>query len=149
MNKVKQLHFSILIQASVEHVWQLMFSDVGYRDWTSAFCEGSYYQGNWQQGETMRFLAPSGDGMVSQLEVVKLYEKVAIKHLGFIVQGKEDYDSAEVKSWAPAYESYFFTVTSEGIKLSIEQDIAPEYEQYMQRTWPLALQRLKTLCEVS
>ena len=50
--------------------------------------------------------------MISQLEVVKPYEKVAIK-------------------------------------LSIEQDIAPEYEQYMQRTWPLALQRLKTLCEVS
>lgn len=61
MNKVNQLHFSILIQAPVEHVWQRMFSDVGYRDWTSAFCEGSYYQGNWQQGETMRFLSGMND----------------------------------------------------------------------------------------
>lgn len=149
MNKVKQLNFSILIQAPVEQVWQRMFSDAGYRDWTSAFCEGSYYQGNWQQGETMRFLSPSGDGMVAQLEVVNLYEKVLIKHLGFIVHGKDDYDSAEVKSWAPAYENYFFDVTSEGVQLRIEQDIAPEYEQYMQQTWPLALQRLKALCEAS
>lgn len=45
--------------------------------------------------------------------------------------------------------NYFFDVTSEGVQLRIEQDIAPEYEQYMQQTWPLALQRLKALCEAS
>ncbi|MGP9799913.1 SRPBCC family protein [Rheinheimera sp. NSM] len=147
MRNVKQLHFSIVINAPVQTVWQRMLSDVGYRNWTSAFCEGSYFKGSWQQGETIRFLSPSGDGMVATIAEHKPLELISIKHLGFIVAGKDDFSSDNVTSWAPAYENYRFRAVETGTEVSIEQDIAPEYEQYMQDTWPKALQKLKLLAE--
>lgn len=147
MRNVKQLNFSIVINAPVQTVWQRMLSDVGYRNWTSAFCEGSYFKGSWQQGETIRFLSPSGDGMVATIAEHIPLELLSIKHLGFIVAGKDDFSSDNVTSWAPAFENYYFSVGPEGTELRIEQDIAPEYEQYMQDSWPKALQKLKALCE--
>jgi len=145
--RVKTLHFSIDIQAPVQTVWQRMFSDIGYRNWTSAFCDGSYFKGSWQQGETIRFLSPSGDGMVSHIAEHKPLQFMSIKHLGFIVDGKDDFTSDKVLSWAPAFENYRFSETADGTRLEVEQEIAPEYEQYMQDSWPKALQKLKALCE--
>lgn len=147
MRNVKQLNFSVVINAPVQTVWQRMLSDVGYRNWTSAFCEGSYFKGSWQQGETIRFLSPSGNGMVATIAVNEPLEFISIKHLGFIVGGKDDFSSDNVTSWAPAFENYYFHDTDGVTELRVEQDIAPEYEQYMQDTWPLALQKLKALCE--
>ena len=145
--QVKTLQFSIDIQAPVQTVWQRMFSDVGYRNWTSAFCDGSYFKGSWQQGEMIRFLSPSGDGMVARIAEHIPLELMSIKHLGFIFDGKDDFTSDKVLSWAPAYENYRFIETVDGTRLEVEQDIALEYEQYMQDTWPKALQKLKALCE--
>ena len=147
MRNVKQLHFSIVINAPVQTVWQLMLSDVGYRNWTSAFCEGSYFKGSWQQGETIRFLSPSGDGMAATIAEHIPLELISIKHLGFIVAGVDDFSSDNVTSWAPAFENYRFRAVDSGTEVSIEQDIAPQYEQYMQDSWPKALQKLKALCE--
>ncbi|WP_445767369.1 SRPBCC family protein [Rheinheimera sp.] len=147
MRNVKQLNFSVVINAPVQTVWQRMLSDVGYRHWTSAFCEGSYFKGSWQQGETIRFLSPSGDGMVATIAEHIPLELLSIKHLGFIVAGVDDFSSDNVTSWAPAFENYRFRAVDSGIEVSIEQDIAPQYEQYMQDSWPKALQKLKALCE--
>uniref|UniRef100_A0A486XK41 2-oxoglutarate dehydrogenase complex, dehydrogenase component n=1 Tax=Rheinheimera sp. BAL341 TaxID=1708203 RepID=A0A486XK41_9GAMM len=147
MRNVKQINFSIVIKAPVQTVWQRMLSDVGYRNWTSAFCDGSYFKGSWQQGETMRFLSPSGDGMVATIAEHIPLEFISIKHLGFISAGEDDFSSDNVTSWAPAFENYYFSVGSEGTELLIEQEIAAEYEQYMQDSWPRALEKLKQLCE--
>ncbi len=147
MRNVKQLNFSIVINAPVETVWQRMFDDAGYREWTSAFCDGSCYNGSWQQGEMMRFLSPSGDGMVATIAENRPLQFMSIKHLGFIVAGTDDFSSDNVTSWAPAYENYRFRSVADGTEISVEQDITPEYEQYMQDTWPRALQKLKELCE--
>lgn len=147
MGKLQQLNFNIVINAPIETVWQRMFDEAGYRDWTSAFCEGSYFVGSWQQGETIRFLSPSGDGMVATIAECRPLQYLSIKHLGFIVDGKEDFDSEHVKSWAPAYENYHFRRIERTTALRVEQEIAPEYEQFMQDTWSEALQKLKRLCE--
>ena len=120
MRDVKQLNFSIVINAPVQTVWQRMFSDAGYRSWTSAFCNGSYFQGSWQQGETIRFLSPSGDGMVAIIAEHKPLELMSIKHLGFIVSGKDDFSSDKVTSWAPAFENYYFHDTDGVTELRVE-----------------------------
>ena len=54
MRNVKVIQHSIVIQAPVAQLWQRMFDPQLYREWIAAFCEGSYYQGHWQQGETVR-----------------------------------------------------------------------------------------------
>ncbi len=38
---MKTLHFSTRIHAPRERVWQLMLAPDSYREWPTAFCEGS------------------------------------------------------------------------------------------------------------
>ena len=61
------MEFSVTIQAPPERVWETAFADHGYRQWTVPFCEGSYFEGSWESGARMRFLAPGGAGMVAEI----------------------------------------------------------------------------------
>jgi Activator of Hsp90 ATPase homolog 1-like protein len=143
----KRIQFSINISAPVSVVFQTMLDSESYRDWTTAFAEGSYYEGSWLQGEKIKFMAPSGGGMVSEIAEHRKDEFISIRHLGFINNGVEDTESEAIRAWAPAYENYTFIKTADGTKLVIDQDITEEFEQYISEAWPKALQRLKELCE--
>jgi hypothetical protein len=147
MTNIRTLHFSIIINAPVERVWHTMFDDDAYRHWTSAFCQGSYFIGSWQQGGTIRFLSPSGDGMIATIAQNQPYKLMSIKHLGFVFNGVDDLVSDKVSSWAPAYENYLFRAVPDGTQLLIEQEVAQDYVQFMSDTWPKALNKLKQLCE--
>src|SRR4051794_34232958 len=61
-DKMKKEKFSINIKASAKKVWQVLWSDATYRQWTSAFSEGSYAVSDWKQGSKIQFLSPNGDG---------------------------------------------------------------------------------------
>lgn len=145
----KTLQFSTRIAAPRERVWQLMLEPDSYREWTSAFMEGSRYEGSWEPGARIRFLAPSGEGMVAEIAENRRGAFVSIRHLGEIRQdGSEDLDSPAVRAWAPAYENYRFLDAGGGVtELQIEMDVMPPYEQFMLETWPKALAKLKALCE--
>jgi hypothetical protein len=51
------------------------------------------------------------------------------------------------KAWSPAFENYSFVAAADATKLRVSLDVPPEYEQFMNDTWPQALARLRTLCE--
>lgn len=145
----KTLSFSTLIAAPRERVWELMTADASYRDWTSAFSEGSYYEGSWDEGATIRFLGPGGTGgMVATIAENRPLEFISIKHLGVIENGVEDRTSEAVRAWVPAFEDYSFIDRGlAGTELRVDIEITPDYEEFMQKAWPQALARLKTLCE--
>ena len=89
-----KLHFSIVINATKEKVWNTMLNDDTYRKWTEAFAPGSYYKGNWNKGSKILFVGPGEKGemgMVSRIKENKQYEFISIEHLGIIQNGKEDY----------------------------------------------------------
>ena len=67
MSSLKRIQFSETIHAPVPTVWRLMLGPESYRRWTSAFAEGSTFDGAWEQGAKIRFLGPSGDGIVSEI----------------------------------------------------------------------------------
>lgn len=140
-------HFDILIQAPRRQVWTTMLEAPTYEQWTRAFCEGSRYEGSWDQGARIRFLDPAGNGMVSEIADHRPAEFVSIRHLGFIENGKEDTTSEAVRAWAPCYENYTFTDEASGTRVNVVIDTFTGYEEMMANTWPPALQALKTLCE--
>lgn len=144
---MKTLTFEITIDAPRALVWSTMLSPEGYRGWTAAFCEGSYFEGSWQAGEKIRFLSPGGDGMSSVIAENKPEEFVSIRHLGMIENGVEDTTSDKVRAWTPAYENYRLADVPGGCRVTVTLDTAPEWEQYMQDTFPKALALLKGLCE--
>ncbi|MGV3728200.1 SRPBCC family protein [Hydrogenophaga sp.] len=140
-------HFDIHIQAPRERVWATMLQSPTYEQWTSVFCEGSRFEGSWNAGERIRFLGPNGQGMVSEIAEHRPAEFVSIRHLGMIDEGGEDTTSEAVKAWAPCHENYSFTDEAGGTRLRVAADVFGGHDDFMARTWPLALEKLKALCE--
>ena len=144
---MKRLHFTTVIHASRQAVWDAMLAPETYRIWTAEFTEGSYYEGSWETGARIRFLAPGGDGMTSVIEESRPHEFLSIKHLGVIKDGVEDTESEEVRKWAPGFENYSFSEAGSSTELAVDSDTTPDFEAYLVETWPRALARLKALCE--
>lgn len=143
----KTLRFTEFIQAPRERVWDLMLGLETYKLWTAAFCEGSTFEGSWAQGGKIRFLAPSGDGMTSEIAENRLHERLSIRHVGEVKGGVDDTSSEQVRAWAPAHETYSFVAAQDGTELQVQVEVVPEYEAYMNDTYPKALKRLKAICE--
>lgn len=99
MPSVKRIQFSEVIAAPPSRVFALMTGAESYRLWTSAFLEGSYFEGSWSPGARIRFLSPSGDGMVAEIAENRPDEYISTRHLGFIANGVEDTRSDAVRAW--------------------------------------------------
>ena len=144
---MKAQHFDIFIQAPPKQVWATMLQSPTYELWTTAFCEGSRFEGSWEEGQKIRFLNPQGLGMKAEIAAHRPAEFVSIRHLGMIDQGVEDTTSDAVRAWAPCFENYTFIDEAGGTRLRVDCDDCGAGEDWMAQTWPKALAQLKTLCE--
>jgi len=145
---MQKIHFSTSINAPREKVWNVLWNDNSYREWTSAFAEGSYAKtDNWKEGSKVLFLDPKGSGMVSTVAKNKQNEFMSFKHLGVVKEGIEDTESESVQSWAGAMENYSLTENSGATKLDVDMDITDDFKDYFLKTWPVALEKVKELAE--
>lgn len=144
---MKDLDFDIDIAAPVARVWDCMLDPLAYRDWTSAFCEGSYYEGSWEAGRRLRFLDLRGFGVEAIVDESVEHEKLSLRLVGEIKDGRPVADSPLARD--PAHERYEFSTTpAGGTRLAIHlQSWDDGFTDFLQTTWPQALQRLKALCE--
>lgn len=142
-----RLTFSTTIIAPKELVWRTMLEDETYRQWTSAFQEGSHAVTDWQPGSKALFLTPEGTGMVSRIAEHRPNEFLSLEHLGVVNNGVEDTTSAEVTEWVGARENYTLHESGDRVTLTIDMDTADSYRQYFEETWPTALAALKALSE--
>ena len=139
--------FSISVNASREKIWDILWSDSSYRQWTSVFAEGSRAETDWKKGSKVLFHDGKGDGMVSTIIENIPNEFMSIKHLGEVKKGIEDTTSEKVKQWAGAMENYTLTEVNGKTELNVDMDIAEEYKDYFLTTWPKALEKIKELAE--
>lgn len=146
---MKDLQFSIDIAAPVARVWDRMFDPLAYRDWTRAFAEGSYYEGVWAAGHRLRFLEPRGFGMEAIVDECVLHERLSLRLVGEIRDGKPLAGSR--LHHEPAHERYVFNaVSGGGTHLVIQlQSWDDGFTDFLQDTWPKALLRLKALAEAA
>ena len=142
-----RLTFSTAIKAPKEVVWRTMLEDETYRQWTSAFHEGSYAITDWTPGSKALFLAPDGSGMVSRVAEHRPNEYLSLEHIGIVKNGVEDTTSTEVLKWAGARENYNLREDGGRAVLTIEMDAADEQKPLFEDTWPRALAALKELSE--
>ena len=145
---MEKKEFSIDIHAPREKVWDVLFSDRTYSKWTSVFAEGSSVKtDNWKKGSQIQFVDGKGNGMLSKIADNVPNEYMSIEHLGMIKDGKEDYDSPEIKSWAGAKENYTLKSNNGNTKLVVDMELADEWKDYMMNAWPKALEKVKELAE--
>ena len=85
--------------------------------------------------------------MVAEIAEHRPAEFVSIRHLGVIHNGVEDTIGDAVRAWAPCFENYSFTDEAGGTRLRVDCDVFGSYEDWMNQTWPKALQALKNICE--
>ncbi len=147
MSQMTKLRFGETIAARPTEVHARMLALEDYQRWTAAFCEGSTYQGSWEPGAAIRFVSPTGDGMVAEIVENRPGAFVSIRHRGVIERGVEDTSSEAVQSWAGALENYTFEPIPGGTRLTVELDTLSDYAEMMRETWPKALALLKLLCE--
>ncbi|PKA02967.1 hypothetical protein CH375_19800, partial [Leptospira ellisii] len=83
---METIHFSTLIQADPKTVWDKMLEDKTYRIWAEPFHAGSCYEGSWNKGSEIRFVAPDENGVVSgmfsRIHDNVPHQFVSIEHLG-------------------------------------------------------------------
>ena len=145
---MEALHFSISVAAPRSVVWRVLLDDELFRKWTSVFAEGSHYGGGgWNEGDSIRFLTPGGDGMIGEIAANQELAFLSIRHLGQIVGGVVDPESDEVKAWAPAYENYTLEEGGGTATLSVDMDVPADYREYFQAMWLQALQEVRAFVE--
>lgn len=145
------VNYSIEIKSDVQTIWDTMLAPDTYNQWTKAFHPGSSYEGSWEQGSEIRFVAQGengkSEGMYSFVKENVLHKKISLEHKGIIKDGIVDTESEEVKKWAPSYENYTFTVNGDSVEVLVEMQLSEEYVEHFDGMWKKALQALKELCE--
>jgi len=144
---MKLLEFSIEIKAPKEKVWFALWDDDTYREWTTAFCEGSYAISSWEEGAKIFFLAPNGDGMSSVVFENKPYDRMIFKHITEIYGKKESPIDEKIATWTGAKESYFLTEINGITTLKVVNETVEAFESFFQNTMPNALAKVKDIAE--
>lgn len=140
---MKTIKNVIDINAPKEKVWEALWEDKNYRQWTTVFHEGSHAVSDWEEGSKILFLGPDGNGMYSVIDKKILYKQMTFKHLGEISNGVEQI----LQSWEGAKESYILSETDGITTLQVDLDTTEEYAQYFEDTFPKALEVVKSIAE--
>lgn len=145
---MKTLEFKIDINADKQKVWNTMLQPETYKQWVNVSWPGSIYQGEWKQGQGMRFVSPGQGGTFAELKEVTPYDHIHAEHTAVInPDGSLDRDSDMAKGWIGTTESYTFTKKNGKTELKVQIKTSPAWEEMFSDGWPNALEKLKELCE--
>lgn len=144
---IQKLVFSVEINAKSDAVWNKMWNKETYTQWVTPFCEGTYFTGEMELGSRIHFIAPSFDGMYSDVFYLIPNELVIFKHIGNLKNLEEQPIDEESEKWTGCFEVYKLKEKEGKTTVSAEIDCMPEYINYMNEKFPLALQELKKISE--
>ena len=148
-----KLRYSVEVNAPVHAVWTTMLDDTTYREWTSAFHEGSYFEGSWELGSTIRFLGPNDDGslggMIAKVVENRPNEYISLEYLGETVGGVDDTTSEAALRLAGAHENYSFRESDGVTTVEVELDSDDQFTAMFNQMWPPALAKLKEIAEAA
>ncbi len=151
---MEKLKFKVNIKAPAQKVYDVMLglSDkTTYEQWTAAFNPTSTYKGNWNKGSKIHFLGNdehgNTGGMVSEIAENIPYQFVSIRHYGLLQNKEEITEGPEVEKWANGFENYSFEENNGTTTVTIDLDTSEDFKEYMNDTFPKALDKLKNICE--
>ena len=151
---MKKLQFKVTIKAPVASIYDLMLglsNKSTYEQWTALFNPTSTYEGNWEKGTKILFIGVDENGekggMVSRIVDNIPNRFVSIQHYGLYKADTEITEGPEVEKWANGYENYSFEDNNGSTTLTVDLDVNDDFLEYMNETYPKALEKLKELCE--
>ena len=141
---IHRLTFNIKIDTDNRFIWMALWEDKYYREWISAFGEGSYFKTpNWDEGTTIHFLGHDENGIYSKIEKHIPNELIRFKHIGNVLNGQEQVIDESVQKWSGANEMYSIENHEDHNVLKVDIDIMEEHLEFMKSNFPKALETIK------
>jgi hypothetical protein len=151
---MKNLQFNVSIHAPINKVYDFMLginSKSTYEQWTALFNPSSTYEGSWEVGNKILFIGvdEKGEkgGMVSKIAENIVNRFVSIQHYGLIKADEEITEGPEVDKWANGFENYTFVENNGITTVTVDLYMTEDFLDYMNETYPKALEKLKVFCE--
>lgn len=150
---MKRLSYKTEIKAPAEKVFRTMLGldEIStYEAWTALFNPTSSYEGSWDKGSKIYFTGiheGKKGGMIAEIAENISNKFVSIRHYGVLDGDDEITSGPEVEGWAGSFENYSLEENNGITTVSVEVDTKEEYADYFDKTWPLALDKLKEICE--
>lgn len=81
MEDMKEIQFSIEINAPKKRVWATLWEDRSFRDWANIIDEGTYMKGIMKEGNEIQFISSvNGYGVTSLIEKLNPNEFILFRH---------------------------------------------------------------------
>ncbi len=151
---MEKLQYKISINAPVIKIYDLMLgmsNKSTYEQWTAMFNPTSSYEGSWEKGSKILFVGvdENGDkgGMVSRIVENIPNKFVSIQHYGLVQGSQEITEGPDVEKWANGFENYSFEENNGSVTVTVDLDTTEDFIEYMNEKYPIALNKLKEICE--
>ncbi len=144
---LKLIKKSIDINAPKEKVWEVLLKNEYIEKWYKAFGEGIIADTNWQLGSKAVFKDSKGSGLIGKIAERKDNEIISIEYSGMLINGKEDFESAEAKNMKGGHETYKLSEKDGVTHLDTEFNMDEKDFQMMSDLWEKALRIIKDLAE--
>lgn len=142
---MKEIQFSIKINASKEIIWATLWDDTTFRDWANIIDEGTYLKGVMKEGNEIEFNSSvNGYGVTSLIEKLRPNEFVLFRHRA---DTKEHGQQERENEWTGGTESFSLSEENGVTTLIIKTDLPQEQEETFEIRLPKVLERIKTLAE--
>jgi uncharacterized protein YndB with AHSA1/START domain len=141
---MKEMKFSIEINATKEGVWDALWQDKTLREWAGIIDPGTHMVGKLKEGGEIQFISGNGYGVTSLVEKLIEGEFVLLRHSA---DTKESGKQEREKQWTGGKESYSLVEEDGTTTLTLVSDVPPELEEYFKDNYPKALGRIKVLAE--
>lgn len=147
---METLSYEIIINASKEKIWDILWGSETYSEWTKFFNpdSASIMKSDWEVGGKTYFTNAEGEGMVSTIDSLEKPDQIIFKHLGMVDKdGNEDTQSKEIMEWSGAFEKYILIDFDGKTKLHAEVQVEKAWRDHMDEGFNKGLQVVKELSE--
>jgi hypothetical protein len=148
------MQFKVEIKGPADKIYNLMLGipdKKSYEQWTALFNPTSSFEGNWEKGSKIKFIGVDEQGepggMLANIVENITHQFVSIQHVGILKGNEEITSGPEVEQWANGFENYTFKENDGVTTVIVDLDTTEDFIEYMKETYPLALNKLKQICE--
>ena len=139
---MKNLEYKTQIKASAEKIWETLWNQESYKEWSSVMNEGARYEGNFAEGTYVDLYDANNNGMFNFVEKNIPNREMTMQHKGWIYGGKRD-----DQNWTDSRETYLLTENEDGAELKINVSAMDEFVDFFNSNYPKVLEKVKQLAE--
>jgi hypothetical protein len=141
--------FNISINAPKQKVWDVLWEEATYSQWSSVFNEGNDGAPDLKEGSKLLFLDADNHDLMSKVGTRIENSQMTFKYLGEAVAGTEPTVNQETEPWEGTTESFNLNENNGVTELTVEVNATHEYKDHFHTAFPKALKMVKQLAEKS